>query len=135
MPAYWVNRLADCLNEVGLAVKGSRILILGVTYKPNVADVRESPVLDIIRLLEARGAQVSFHDPYVESLGAEGLDTPYTELSAESLAEADGVLIATNHAGYDWVWIKGHARLLVDTRYALGPKPTTPQISLLEPVL
>jgi UDP-N-acetyl-D-glucosamine dehydrogenase len=121
MPAYWAARVADELNEVGLAVKGSRVLVLGVAYKPDVDDVRESPALEIIRLLEARGAQVSFHDPFVTSLRDEGLDTPHVELTAEALAAADCVLIATNHSSYDWDWIRAHARLMVDTRHALGP--------------
>lgn len=121
MPDYWVSRVAAMLNELGLAVKGSVILVLGVTYKPNVNDVRESPALDIIRLLEARGASVCFHDPYLTSLAAEGLATPAVELTAETLAQADCVLIATNHAAYDWTLIRQHAPLIVDTCYALGP--------------
>jgi UDP-N-acetyl-D-glucosamine dehydrogenase len=124
MPAYWVNRVADSLNEVGKAVKGSRLLVLGVAYKPNISDVRESPALDIIRLLEARGGRVSFHDPHVESLRHEGLDTPAVALTAETVAGADGVVIATNHSGYDWAWLQRHARLIVDTRHVL------PQASL-----
>ena len=121
MPAYWVTRLAEELNEIGQAVKGSRILVLGVTYKPDVADVRESPVLDIIRLLEARGAQVDFHDPFVCSLEQEGLTSMYTRLSSDTLRAADCVLIATNHSSYSWDWIQENTSLIVDTRYALGP--------------
>jgi UDP-N-acetyl-D-glucosamine dehydrogenase len=121
MPAYWADRVADELNEAGLAVKGSRILALGVAYKPDVDDVRESPALEIIRRLEARGARVSFHDPFVSSLREEGLDTPRVELTADALAAADCVVIATDHSCYDWDWIREHARTIVDTRYALGP--------------
>ncbi len=127
MPAYWVNRVADSLNEVGQAVKGSRLLVLGVAYKPNISDVRESPALDIIRLLEARGARVSFHDPYVQSLAHEGLDTPAAALTAATVAAADGVVIATNHSSYDWAWLQQHARLIVDTRHVL------PQASVAAP--
>ena len=119
MPAYWVNCVADSLNEIGRAVKGSRILVLGVTYKPNVNDVRESPALDIIRLLEARGANLTFHDPLVNSLHWEGLDTPRTELTESTLTNADCIIIATNHSTYDWPWIRQHASLIVDTRNAL----------------
>lgn len=121
MPEYWVARVADELNEAGQAVKGSRVLVLGVTYKPDVDDVRESPALEIIRLLEARGARVRFHDPYVRSLRDEGLDTPCVELSAETLATADCVVIATQHASYDWAWVGEQARRMVDTRHALEP--------------
>jgi UDP-N-acetyl-D-glucosamine dehydrogenase len=129
MPAYWVNRVADSLNEVGQAVKGSRILVLGVAYKPNISDVRESPALDIIRLLEARGARVSFHDPYVQSLAHEGLDTPAAALTAATVAGADGVVIATHHTSYDWDWLQQHARLIVDTRHVL------PQARVAAPAL
>lgn len=120
MPAYWVNRVADALNEAERSVKGSRVLVLGVTYKPDIDDMRESPALDIIKLLEGRGARVSFHDPYVRSLEHEGLSTPYVELTVEALAEADCVVIATNHSIYDWAWVQEHARCIVDTRHALG---------------
>ncbi len=120
MPAYWVNRVAEALNEQERAVKGSRVMLLGVSYKPNVGDVRESPALDIIRLLEERGAQVCFHDPYITSLKTEGLATPACELSAATLAAAHCTVIVTNHALYDWPWIQQHARLMVDTRYALN---------------
>jgi UDP-N-acetyl-D-glucosamine dehydrogenase len=120
MPAYWVARTAATLNEIERSLKGSRILVLGVTYKPDVDDVRESPALEIIRLLEAQGAWVSFHDPFVSLLREEGLDTPFTELTAEGCAAADCVLIVTNHSCYDWAWVQRHARLMVDTRYVLS---------------
>ncbi len=118
MPAYWVNQVAEALNGVYKAMKGSRVLVLGVTYKPNIDDLRESPALDIIRLLERRGATVSYHDPSVASLAHEGLQTPRVELTAETLAATDCVLVVTNHAVYDWVWIKRYARLIVDSRHA-----------------
>jgi UDP-N-acetyl-D-glucosamine dehydrogenase len=121
MPVYWANRTAEMLNEIGQAVKGSRILVLGVTYKPDIEDVRESPALDIIRLLEARGAQVRFHDPFITSLQNEGLKTPRVELTEETLIGTDCVVIAANHSSYDWDWLQQQARLIVDTRYALGP--------------
>jgi UDP-N-acetyl-D-mannosaminuronate dehydrogenase len=120
MPAYWVNRVADALNQVRRAVKGSRVLVLGVTYKPDVADVRESPALDVIRLLEARGADVTFHDPYVRSLVHEGLDAPYAELTEEAVARADCVIVVTNHTAYDWDWVARHARVIVDTRHVVN---------------
>jgi UDP-N-acetyl-D-glucosamine dehydrogenase len=119
MPAYWAARVADELNEAGKAVKGSRVLVLGVTYKPDVDDLRESPALEIIRLLEARGARVRFHDPFVRSLLHEGLDTPRVDISAEELAAADCVMIATQHSSYDWAWVGEQARLVVDTRHVM----------------
>jgi len=135
MPAYWVARVADRLNEVGRAVNGSRVLVLGVAYKPDVDDVRESPALEIIRLLEARGAQVSFHDPLVTSLQAEGLDTPRVELTADALSAADCVVIATDHSYYDWEWVQAHGRLIVDTRHALGGPWATRQMPVIKTML
>jgi UDP-N-acetyl-D-glucosamine dehydrogenase len=132
MPAYWAARVADELNQVGRAVKGSQVLVLGVAYKPDVDDLRESPALEIIRWLEAKGARVSFHDPLVTSLGHEGLDTPFTELTAGALAAADCVVIATDHSVYDWDWIREQARRIVDTRYALGPLTAAEPAPVLE---
>ena len=123
MPSYWVARTTEELNNTGRAVKGSRILVLGVTYKRDIDDVRESPALEIIRLLEARGAQVIFHDPFVSSLRGEGLETPFTQLTEEIVASVDCALITTNHSSYDWEWLQQYASLIVDTCYALGPKP------------
>jgi UDP-N-acetyl-D-glucosamine dehydrogenase len=117
MPGYWVNKVAEVLNEASKAVKGSRVLVLGVTYKADVEDVRESPALDIIRLLEGRGATVRFHDPGVQSLVHEGLTTPRVELTAETLAAHDCIMIVTNHSSYDWGWIRQSAQAIVDTRH------------------
>jgi UDP-N-acetyl-D-glucosamine dehydrogenase len=133
MPAYWVARVADELNEIGRAVKGSRVLVLGVAYKPDVDDVRESPALEIIRLLQARGAQVSYHDPFVPSLAHEGLEVPRVEPAAGTLAAQDCVLIATHHSDYDWAWVRRHARLIVDTRHVLGPAAEPAPVPLMEP--
>jgi UDP-N-acetyl-D-glucosamine dehydrogenase len=119
MPAYWVTKVAEALNEVSKAVKGSRVLVLGVTYKPDVDDVRESPALDIIKLLQTRGAQVSFHDPCVGSLAHEGLATPRVDLTAATVAAHDCVLIVTHHSSYDWDWIRQTAQLVVDTRHVV----------------
>ena len=126
MPAYWVNKVAEALNDARKAVKGSRVVVLGVTYKPDIEDLRESPALDIVKLLEQRGAVVTFHDPFVKSLSHECLATPYTELTAETLAECDCVLIVTNHASYDWAWIQSHAQLIVDTRHVLPTRAEAP---------
>jgi UDP-N-acetyl-D-glucosamine dehydrogenase len=121
MPAYWVNKVAEALNEASKSVKGSRVLVLGVTYKPNIDDLRESPALEVIRLLLQRGADVSFHDPFVNSLAYEGLQIPFAELTAELLEACDCALIVTNHSGYDWVWISRHAKLIVDSRHVVPP--------------
>jgi UDP-N-acetyl-D-glucosamine dehydrogenase len=118
MPSYVATKVVDALNEEQKAVKGSTILILGVTYKRDVADCRESPALDIIRLLKAKGALVDYHDPHVPCLDLDGELLDSVELTASCLHEADCTVIATDHGAYDWDWITQNARLIVDTRNA-----------------
>ncbi len=119
MPRYWVEKVQDALNEVEKAVKGSRILVLGVAYKKDIDDVRESPALDIIALLHEKGARIGYHDPYVSSFSYNGLEfTSVDDLDA-ALEEADCVVIATDHTVYDWPQIAKTASLLVDTRHVL----------------
>lgn len=119
MPRYWAQVVQDALNEQGKAIKGSRILILGVAYKKNVSDLRESPALDIMHLLEVKGAQVEYHDPHIPAFEHEGMRcTAVTDLDT-ALAAADCVVIVTDHASYDWGKIKAAARLLVDTRHVV----------------
>lgn len=120
MPDYVITKVADALNAERKAINGSRIVVLGVSYKPNVGDVRESPALDIILLLQERGADVVYHDPYVEDLAHEGLTCERVALTAETLQTADCVVIVTNHQVYDWAEIGTHSRLIVDTRNALA---------------
>ena len=119
MPDYVVNKVADALNEERKPLNGSDILILGVAFKPNVSDVRESPALDVIHLLQEKGANVCFHDPYVSELDVEGLPLHAVPLTDEVLAAADCVVIATHHDAYDWQVVADQARLIVDTRNAL----------------
>jgi UDP-N-acetyl-D-glucosamine dehydrogenase len=119
MPRYWVQRVQDVLNDAAKSVKGSRILVLGVAYKKNVSDMRESPALDIIHLLEAKGAQVSYHDPHVPAFQHEGMEMVGVTDLAAALQAADCVVIATDHAAYDWGYIAAQARLLVDTRHVV----------------
>ena len=120
MPLYWVHQVQDALNSVGRAIHGSNILVIGVAYKRNVSDLRESPALDIISLLQDKGGCVRYHDSHVPAfkLGADEM------VSAKDLDEAiegaDCVLIATDHSGYDWDAIHRKARLVVDTRATLG---------------
>ncbi len=119
MPRYWVEKVQDALNEVEKAVKGSRILVLGVAYKKDIDDVRESPALDIIALLHEKGAHIRYHDPHVSSFSYNGLKfTSVDDLDA-ALEEADCVVIATDHTAYDWPHIAKTASLLVDTRHVL----------------
>ncbi len=118
MPRWWVQRVQDALNDAGKAVKGSDILVLGVAYKKDIRDMRESPSLDIMRLLEEKGATVSYHDPHVPSFREDGVEhTSVTDLDA-ALAAADCVVVATDHSSYDWAEIVAKAAVLVDTRHA-----------------
>jgi UDP-N-acetyl-D-glucosamine dehydrogenase len=122
MPLHWVNKVQNALNSVGMPVKDSNVLVLGVTYKRDVADTRESPAFDIIDLVLEKGGKVTFHDPYVRQLESENyLMTSITdaELPA-SLESADCVIIVADHSYYDWPEIRRLARLVVDTRNALG---------------
>jgi UDP-N-acetyl-D-glucosamine dehydrogenase len=91
---------------------------LGVTYKPDIDDVRESPALDVIQLLLEKGARVSYHDPFVPTLDQEGMDLVSEDLEP-ALAAADCVVVIANHSSYDWSQIAQQATLIVDTRHAL----------------
>ena len=122
MPDYVVHRVSLALNDRGKAVKASRILVLGLAYKPNIDDVRESPSLELIEKLEDLGAEVDYNDPHVPAthkMRKYDLQMKSVELTPDSLASYDCVLIATNHAAYDWQLISNHAKLIVDTRNAM----------------
>ena len=118
MPEYVVGKIADALNRVKKSVNGSSVLILGVAYKRDIDDVRESPALDIIKLLCNKGAEVTWHDPYVRELkGMESL-TRAEAVTSELLSQADCVVITTDHSTYDWEAIVKDANLIVDSRNA-----------------
>lgn len=120
MPRYWVQKVQDALNEAGKPVKGSRVLVLGVAYKKNVSDIRESPALDIIHLLEEKGALVDYHDPYVPHFQADGLQKSSISGLDDGVAGADCVVVATDHTAYDWAQIARQASLVVDTRHVMN---------------
>ncbi|TLY21072.1 MAG: nucleotide sugar dehydrogenase [Nitrospirae bacterium] len=118
MPEYVVGKIADALNRAKKSVNGSSVLILGVAYKRDIDDVRESPALDIIKLLCNKGAEVTWHDPYVRELkGMESL-TRAAAVTSELLSQADCVVITTDHSTYDWEAIVKDANLIVDSRNA-----------------
>jgi len=122
MPEYVVNRTALALNDRGKAVKGANILILGLAYKPDVDDVRESPSFELIEKLSALGAEVDYNDPHVpmtHRMRKYDLQMKSVPLSAEGLASYDCVVIATHHSAYDWQMIADHAKLIIDSRGAL----------------
>jgi UDP-N-acetyl-D-glucosamine dehydrogenase len=119
MPLYVVSKVMEALNEERMPVNGSQILVLGAAYKRDIDDLRESPALDVIRLLQERGATVTYHDPYVPSLRHEGLPMDSIELTADTLKAADCVVIVTDHTSYDWDWVAREAKIVVDSRNAL----------------
>jgi len=120
MPEYWVARVVDRLNEQGKAARGSVVLVIGVAYKKDIGDIRESPALDVIRLLAQHGAAVRYHDPHVPQLRDDGIDLQSVPLSADTLATADCTIIVTDHSSVDYGLVARHARAVVDTRNALA---------------
>jgi UDP-N-acetyl-D-glucosamine dehydrogenase len=121
MPRYVVQRAMEALNERGKALKGSRILVLGMAYKKDVDDMRESPAVRIIELLQERGAEVVYHDPYVPRvprMRQHHLDMVSVPLTDDALESADAVLIATDHSAIDYARVVERAPLVVDTRNA-----------------
>ncbi len=123
MPAFWVSKLQDALNEAGKALKGSKVLVLGVAYKKDIDDLRESPALEILDLLTNKGVVVSYHDPYVPEIvaddhtpaGAVGVSVPFTDAA---LRNADAVMVVTDHSSIDYARVCRYAQLVIDTRNA-----------------
>ncbi|MEZ6211346.1 MAG: nucleotide sugar dehydrogenase [Phycisphaerales bacterium] len=123
MPGYVVDRCADALASRQQTLGGARVLVLGIAYKKNIADVRESPAFEVIGLLRERGAEVSYHDPFVAATKKMRRHDPgLTSIAwdAGTLAGFDCVVIVTDHDWYDWAFVGEHARLIVDTRHAMG---------------
>jgi UDP-N-acetyl-D-glucosamine dehydrogenase len=119
MPRYWVQKVQDGLNDAGKAVKGSTVLVLGIAYKRDVSDIRESPAFDIMYLLREKGAEVRYHDPHVPSFAYKGMEMASVADLAAELAAADCVVIVTDHSVYDWEQVRRQASLIVDTRHAV----------------
>jgi len=121
MPRYVVSRVMDALNDQGISLNGAKCLVLGAAYKPDVDDIRESPSLDVIGLLEKKGAQVSYHDPFIPHLHThDGAQKDSVPNLIAAVREADCVVIVTNHSQYDYPVILESSRLIFDTRNALG---------------
>jgi UDP-N-acetyl-D-glucosamine dehydrogenase len=118
MPAYVASRIAEALNDASKSVRGSTILVLGVAYKPDVGDIRESPSIAIINHLQKRGAKVRFHDPFVDAIQVNGSSLQRSELTRAAVTAADCVAMLTPHARYDLNWIAEHAQLVFDARNA-----------------
>jgi len=120
MPRYVVERIMDALNDKSKALKGSKILVLGVAYKPDVSDVRESPALDVIGLLQNKGAKVEYHDPYIPHIHheTEGWRMDSVKDMMKSVKDSDAVVIVTNHKAYDYEAIVNAAQFVFDSRNA-----------------
>ncbi len=116
MPEYVASLVVTALNDQGKSVRGARVLALGLAYKRNVADARESPAIEVVRCLDARGAVVRVHDPHVKDRKLEGISVMHGDLDADLIRQQDCVVILTDHAAYDWRSILACARLVVDTR-------------------
>ena len=120
MPRYVISKVQDALNDKGLPLNGSQILVIGAAYKPDVDDIRESPSLDVIGLLRQKGAQVSYHDPYIPRITHEDWILESVPDLVESAKESDCVVIVTDHSEYDYESFLDKTALIVDTRNALG---------------
>jgi UDP-N-acetyl-D-glucosamine dehydrogenase len=129
MPHFVVDKIQNALNDQSKPLRGSHIHVLGVAYKRNVDDVRESPALDIILLLERRGARVSYSDPFVPRIRLDGHELA-AEDSLDASARADCVAVVTDHAAFDYAAIAARARLIVDTRNALKNHPSSKVVRL-----
>lgn len=132
MPPFWVTKVQDALNEVGKPLRGSRVLVLGVAYKKDIDDLRESPALEILDLLKQKGVDVRYHDPHVPEIredghappGAIGRSVPLTD---DELVQADAVIVVTDHSGIDYERVCRLAQVLIDTRNACGRFAAEPE--------
>lgn len=124
MPEYVIDRVAMALNEHGKPIKGSRILVLGLAYKPDVDDTRESPSFELIKILEDRGGEVEYSDPHIPKthrVRRHDFQMKSVDLTPENIAGFDCILVSTNHEAFDYAAIAKHAKLVVDTRDAMRP--------------
>jgi UDP-N-acetyl-D-glucosamine dehydrogenase len=121
MPGWVAARIGEALNEHAKPLKGAKVLVLGVAYKPDVGDVRESPSLRVMSVLARRGVKLAFHDPFVDAVTLDGRRLARTELTAKAVAGADLVALLVPHSSYDLEWLAGTAGLLFDARNAYGP--------------
>ena len=120
MPGYVVQLVVDALNDRERSVRGARVLIVGVSYKPNVGDTRDSPAFEIVETLQRKGATVAYYDPHVASFPVRGVALPSVDLAETDLSAWDVILILTAHEGCDWKRIVREGALVIDTRNATG---------------
>jgi UDP-N-acetyl-D-glucosamine dehydrogenase len=127
MPEFWVQKIVDTLNDASKSVRGSTVLVLGVAYKKDIDDVRESPALDIIRLLEQMGATVQYHDPFIAELHEDGIALHSTPFTPELVQAADCVVVVTDHSRIDYAMVAREARAVVDTRHIIADRARAKQ--------
>jgi UDP-N-acetyl-D-glucosamine dehydrogenase len=120
MPEYVVEKVGKVLNDRRMALKGARVLLLGLTYKKDVGDLRDSPAFDVARLLTERGAVIAYHDPFVPSAELGGVRYRSTPLTAAALRRSDCVVLLTNHSSVDYAFVLREAPVIVDTRNQYG---------------
>jgi UDP-N-acetyl-D-glucosamine dehydrogenase len=138
MPAFWVQKIQDGLNDHGLALRGARVLVMGVSYKKDINDLRESPALEILDLLSRKGARVSYHDKLCPEIvddghtpaGAVGRSVALTE---ELIESSDAICVVTDHSGIDYAALKRRARVFIDTRAAARPRASVVSFGRLRP--
>ena len=130
VPGYVASRIGEALNDMGKPLKGSRIVILGVSYKADVGDARESPTVKVIGHLKRQGAIVSFHDPFVDAVPFNGNSLPRSDITNRLVETADCVAILTPHSSYDLDWIAEHSSLVFDARNAFGQDRRTNVVRL-----
>jgi len=123
MPYYVVRRLMDALNRKGKSLSGSRVMVLGVAYKNDIDDLRESPAIKTAELLLDKGADVVYHDPFVQEFVVAGRPLPSCALNAETVSNTDAVLVITAHTGVDYELVARSASLVLDTRNAMSAHP------------
>jgi UDP-N-acetyl-D-glucosamine dehydrogenase len=124
MPRFVITKVQDGLNDHQKSLKGSDVLVLGAAYKPDIDDLRESPAIDVIMLLQAKGAKVSYHDPYIPSIKLDDKKIESVPDVMKAVKSADCVVIITNHKVYDYAAILKESKLIIDTRNALGKAGT-----------
>jgi UDP-N-acetyl-D-glucosamine dehydrogenase len=122
MPEYWVEKVTGALNDHGKSVRGAGLLVIGVAYKKDIDDIRESPAMDVIRLLEQLGGKVSYHDPYIPRFTEGDVAMASVPLDAAAVRAADCVVIVTDHSNIDYAMIGREAKALVDTRHTVASR-------------
>ncbi len=132
MPHYVMDKITNALNDDGKAVRGAKVVVLGVAYKRDIDDVRESPALDVLKLLHEKGASLTYHDPFVASLRLEdGSTMENTAYTDALMSGADCVVITTDHTAFDYQHVIDHAKLVVDTRHVIAARKGKARVVLL----